>query len=335
MATRGYSGYRGRRSPWKVLAAILLVLVILAAAGVIVLQRYLVYDASGTPHLRLPGQEEPQPPASSSAPGSSSQDLGPVDVTIDLPERQAVLGVLAEEVGAKLSDFPAEGDLSALAVTLKGADGALRGGWQDDPEVQALLADDSRYAIARISCFLDGQTARSQVKELGLENTGGYIFYDADNRNWLDPGKAAARQYLTELIRQAAEAGFDEVLLTDVSYPTAGKVDKIAYSAADRRESLRLFLTEARGVLAEFEGVQLSVAVPAELLAEGENDLSGQSLADIAALADAVYAPCGGGDYEDYAAVVSAAAAEGKHTAFVALFDGEGYPPKEYLLTNP
>ena len=93
MATRGYSGYEGRKSPWKIVAAILLVLVILAAAGVLVLQRYLVYDASGTPHLRLPGQEEIKTPASSGD-ASSSEDLGPVDVTIDQPERKSVLGYL-------------------------------------------------------------------------------------------------------------------------------------------------------------------------------------------------------------------------------------------------
>ena len=38
MATRGYSGYKGRKSPWKIVAAILLVLVILAAAAVVMYQ---------------------------------------------------------------------------------------------------------------------------------------------------------------------------------------------------------------------------------------------------------------------------------------------------------
>ena len=102
MATRGYSGYKGRKSPWKIVAAILLVLVILAAAGVLVLQKYLVYDASGTPHLRLPGQEEIKTPASSGD-ASSSEDLGPVDVTIDQPERKSVLGYLLTAPDADLT----------------------------------------------------------------------------------------------------------------------------------------------------------------------------------------------------------------------------------------
>ena len=331
MATRGYSGYKGRKSPWKIVAAILLVLVILAAAGVLVLQRYLVYDASGTPHLRLPGQEEIRTPASSGD-ASSSGDIGPVDVTIDLPERQSVLGYLLTAPNADLTPYLApDGDLNAVAVTLKGADGQLRTGWQDDETLRSILADESRHTVARISCFLDGANARSQVKEMGLENTGGYIFYDATNRNWLDPGKPAAREFLLDLIRQAAEAGFDEILLTEVFYPTEGKLDKIAYTASDRTESLTLFLTEAKGLLADYPGVTLSVAVTDTLLLDGEDETSGQSLSGFAALADAIYALCEGGDYADAKAAVSAAA-NGKSTAFVALFDGVGYPPEEYLI---
>ena len=168
------------------------------------------------------------------------------------------------------------------------------------------------------------------MKELGLENTGGYIFYDAANRNWLDPGKPAAREFLLDLIRQAAEAGFDEILLTEVFYPTEGKLDKIAYSA-DRTESLTLFLTEAKGLLTDYPGVTLSVAVTDTLLLDGEDETSGQSLSGFAALADAIYALCEGGDYEAAKAAV-AEAAGGKTTAFVALFDGVGYPPEEYLI---
>lgn len=327
MAVRGYSGYKGRKSPWKIVVTILLVLVILVSAGIIALQQYLVYDASGTPHLRLPGQEDPV----SSSSSSSSGELGPVDITIDPPERQSVLGYLAEDPNADLTPYlTPDGDQTAVAVTLKGAGGQLRTDWQNDETLKGILAGGSCHTIARISCFLDGAAARSQVKELGLENTGGYIFYDGNSKNWLDPGKEAAREFLLELIRQAAEAGFDELLLTDVSYPTEGKLDKIAYSAADRTESLTRFLAEVQDVLAEYPGVTLSVAVTDALLRNGEDEISGQSLSGFAALADALYAPCGGEDYGAAKAAVTEAAG-GKATAFVALFDGEGQAPEEYL----
>ncbi len=41
-----------------------------------------------------------------------------------------------------------------------------------------------------MSCFLDPiAAARADVEGMGLKNTGGYIFYDGNNGNWLDPSK--------------------------------------------------------------------------------------------------------------------------------------------------
>ena len=60
MATpKGYSSYRGRTPGWKVLVAILLGLVILVAAGFLLLQEHLVYDDSGLPRLELPWGDDP------------------------------------------------------------------------------------------------------------------------------------------------------------------------------------------------------------------------------------------------------------------------------------
>ena len=73
------------------------------------------------------------------------------------------------------------------------------------------------------------------------------------------------------------------------------------------------------------------MAVTDTLLLDGEDETSGQSLSGFAALADAIYALCEGGDYEAAKAAV-AEAGGGKTTAFVALFDGVGYPPEEYLI---
>ena len=73
------------------------------------------------------------------------------------------------------------------------------------------------------------------------------------------------------------------------------------------------------------------MAVTDTLLVDGEDETSGQSLSGFATLADAIYALCEGGDYDDAKAAV-AEAAGGRTTAFVAFFDGVGYPPEEYLI---
>ena len=99
---------------------------------------------------------------------------------------------------------------------------------------------------------------------MGLKNTGGYIYYDGNDLNWLDPSKPAARQYLCGLAREIADLGFDEILLTDVGYPTTGPLDKIDYNGADRAESIRTFLEELRSALGEY-GVAVSIELPPEV----------------------------------------------------------------------
>lgn len=79
--------------------------------------------------------------------------------------------------------------------------------------------------------------------------------------NWLDPSKPAARQYLCGLAKELAEMGFDEILLTDVSYPTEGKLDKIAYGETGKVQNLNTFLDEMRAALAAYD-VKLSIELP-------------------------------------------------------------------------
>ena len=145
---------------------------------------------------------------------------------------------------------------------------------------------------------------------MGLKNTGGYIYYDGNDLNWLDPSKPAARQYLCGLAAEIAQLGFDEILLTDLSYPTEGKLDKIDYNGADRGESIRLFLEELRAVLAEY-GAALSVELPAETILSGRDDIAGLVLADIAPLADRVYAVTTAGQIPALTEAVAAASAIG------------------------
>ena len=139
-----------------------------------------------------------------------------------------------------------------------------------------------------------------------MENTGGYIFYDANNANWLDPGKAAAREYLLDLIREAAEAGFDEILLTDVSYPTVGKLNKIDYGEGEKGGHLADFLEEMRAALAPY-GVMLSIEVPKAVISQGADENAGLLLADIAPKVDRIYAPADAAEVPALAQAVSTA----------------------------
>lgn len=298
--SRGYHSYRGRTPKWKVVLAIVLVLVILGAVGFMVLQEHIVYDGTGTPHLRLPQQETEDT-------GTPPEEEEPVEVVIQEPEGPQEIHAFSlpaqaltqQTVEAALAQPQAE--CNAVAVTLKDsaglvyfdAAGAVSGTVRTEADttaaLEALTGQEDLYTVARISCFHDPKAANAEVESMGLKNTGGYIFYDGNNSQWLDPAKPEARQYLTGIIREAAALGFDEILLTDVSYPTEGKLDKIAYGEVDRQAQLGAFLAEVRLALEDYD-VTLSVELPETAVLNGAEETSGASLAQFAPHVDRLYA---------------------------------------------
>ena len=200
---------------------------------------------------------------------------------------------------------------------------------EDTTEALSALTGSSVHTIARIACFHDSIRAQWDDKTR-LRNTGGYIFYDGNDENWMDPTKADARAYLCALAASAAEQGFDEILLTDVGYPTEGKLNKIAYGETPLGENLSAFLSEMRDTLAPYH-VILSVELPKSVLLNGGVDVSGQSLTVSAPYADRIYAKVEPGEIAACASAV--AAVRDGAVAFVPELSVVPDPaPERYLL---
>lgn len=304
--SRGYNSYRGRTPRWRIALMVFLVVVILAAVAVMALSRYIVYDEEGMPQMELPWQKEPAVEPAEESPEP------PLDLTIEEPVKPRTLRGFCAPVPLTRENWSdsndrakASFDCNAAAVTLKDAAGnvyfnsttALPGTVQfQEEETDAALAEVVAYcqstgghSIARLSCFHDPKAANRDVEGMGLKNTGGYIFYDGNNSQWLDPAKPAAREYLCGLAKEAAELGFDEILLTDVSYPTVGKLNKIDYGDGEKSGHLVDFLEEMRAALASY-GVMLSIEVPQAVISQGADENAGLLLADIAPKVDRIYA---------------------------------------------
>lgn len=278
--TRGYSSYRGRGRKGKLFLAVLLILIILASVGFILGREHMTYDAEGNLHFPWPWARETAEPSASDAPGS--------DVVIQEPETDVKDDRRAEPISAvQLGEDPSEWEASlsgmenAFAVTLRADGGTLCypfettvAGRRLSQNAEAVretlmtLLSGERYAIARLSCLRDGGAARENLETMGLENTGGYIFYDGNNENWLDPGKADTVDYLAALAQECAALGFDEILLTGLAYPTEGKLDKIAFAVPDgetdgsRAETLAALLRTLRETLPADVKLSLELAEP-------------------------------------------------------------------------
>ena len=332
---RGYRSYRGRSSKKKMVLAARLLLVILAATGVVLMQKYIFYDETGSPHLEIPWKEASE----------ETEDEVELDLVIrpaEKPEETLPLrGVMLPEGILSLTTpdaILAENALwTATVVTLKDSAGTVyysSGAATHNPgvvaeETVAALAEWTEgYAVARIACFCDPKASNADAENLGLKNIDGYSFYDGNNSQWLDPAKPAARAYLCSVVREAAELGFREILLTDVAYPTEGKVDQIAYGDGSQQEHLLMFLLEVRAVLEPY-GVKLSVEIPAHAIQTGEDALAGLDLKGIAPLVDRICAKVAPAEVEVCTAAVSAA---GEKTGFVPILTAEETTPFEQFL---
>ena len=306
-----YRGYRGRRTKGKIALAVLLLLVILAAVAVILLQKHVVYDETGAPRLDVPWQEEP-------AEEITKPEL---DLVIQEPEvteekaGETLIGfsVKAEQLtvsGVEAAKTEADPRSNAAAILLKDQTGASLAQTATE-ETYAVLAElaDAYHLIGRLSAFHDPKAAMADVEGMGLENTGGFIFYDGNNSQWIDPAKPAAREYLCALAVEAAELGVDEILLTEFGYPTVGKLDKIAYGEAEKSANLLAFLEELQTALEPY-GTVISVELTADVIRSGQDEAAGLVLAEILSVADRVYVSVLPEEVEELSAAVAAVRAD-------------------------
>lgn len=289
-----YRNYRGRRTKGKAALAALLVLVILVAVVVILLQRHIVYDETGAPRLDVPWQEE-------TVQENSSANL---DLVVKNPEK--ITGEIRgmplspEQLTVDRAVAALEGsDCNAVVIPLKDEMGmilfetatAVAGSMAGSEERTAALVQLTKtcHVIGRISCFCDPVAADADPEAMGLMNTDGFLFYDAENHRWLDPAKPAARQYLCDLAVDAAELGVDEILLTDFCYPTEGQLEKIAYGESAKSDNLCNLLRELQTALEPY-GTVLSVELPADVITAGQVETAGLILKQIAPEVDRICA---------------------------------------------
>ncbi len=159
----------------------------------------------------------------------------------------------------------------AVVVPMKGPDGTL--GWMSeeprslalglssgtpgrDDALRALTATPGLYAVAELSCLRDDTLARA-APELALLRENGAPWRDAAGLCWLDPEQAAVRDRLVTQCQELADLGFDEILLTDLSLPTEGAVERLRPSAG-RAQALEEL---ARAIGAALAGRDVTVSV--------------------------------------------------------------------------
>ena len=186
----------------------------------------------------------------------------------------------------------------------------------------AALKDAGVHVVGRIYCMHD-QKGTGQNSDLAMQFERGGTWLDYDNTRWLDPTNGDTVEYLCDIAHAAVQAGCDEILLADYTFPPRGHLDRVAFDNEPESQAavLAANLGQLRRICGEAK-ISLtadSASALTELSANGVED--GIPLGDVAALlgtADRLFVPAS--DAEEAASVTAAVRQTAPQATVVPVF---------------
>ena len=277
--------YRGKEKNGRLatlIVSILMALILFAVWLFYDLQQYMVYDKDGA-RLVLPA-ERAAPEEAAPRPGAVPARAG-APVEVELVFDRADYSGLVSDAGAGLGDMKARfvraealtgtllsafitgglGDYDALVLELKPASGLLAYhsavplaesyGLNGTLEMQGYaeqLKERGVRLVAQLSALPDAALAvRDAPIALKNASTGGV--YTENGTAWLDPYNDAVRSYLSALMAELKEMGFDEILFDGLYLSGEGFSFSVPMTsvpdAEDAVSSLALYFREQADAL--------------------------------------------------------------------------------------
>ncbi|BDG62110.1 putative glycoside hydrolase [Caldinitratiruptor microaerophilus] len=205
---------------------------------------------------------------------SSAQRLGELLALVDRTELNGMVIDVKSDWGTLTyrSDVP-------LAIEA----GAGKGPIADLRALVTRLKEHDVYAIGRVVTFKDNYLPRHRP-DLAVQRAGGGLWQDRKGMTWLNPYKKEAWEYVINVAKEVAAAGFDEIQFDYVRFPTDGDVSQIVYPGRDgrrREQVIADFLTYAREQL-EPLGVWVSADIFGIMTMATDDQGIGQLLEEVA-----------------------------------------------------
>lgn len=133
----------------------------------------------------------------------------------------------------------------------------------DLPALVEKLKEHGIYTIARIVSFKDPLLAEAKP-ELMLRKADGTGVAESGKLYWINPFEQGVRDYLIEIALEAADAGFDEIQMDYVRFPSGAGTGNLDFGPSaegkERADAVTEFLEELNQALKE-KGVWLSADV--------------------------------------------------------------------------
>ncbi len=276
--------YRGSRGGIGIVIPLLIVLCIIAAGVLYFVNENMAFTKDGTLFEAWGAKKEPEIVDANLV---IEEDAGEEDKTAEdgaeeieteaSEETEAPVAPPADAVRARflpigtvkstelfnaaLAEIPADEKINTLVLEVKAEDGTLAFGSEHefvadkqivgDDSVLSQVIEKAKSAGYRVSlfmsCFKDNGAARNNFKHSVLANGGG-VWRDEFETRWLSPYSEEARLYLTDIIKKLAALGPNEIILSNISFPVAGRTDMIDYGegVGSKSEALSGFISEAQ-----------------------------------------------------------------------------------------
>jgi hypothetical protein len=192
-----------------------------------------------------------------------------------------------------------EAGLNTIVIALKETDGLVfvrgvpslseTGAYTNAiPDLPGAVADFKNagiYTIGRIVLFKDDRLARKRP-DLAVKKPDGSIWTNDKGVAWVDPYRWEVWEYNLSIASRAAQAGFDEIQLDYIRFPSDGNVAQARYSRSEHSpktasQNLLEFLRLARQRLHPL-GVKISICVFGMTTTTDSGMGIGQTIADMA-----------------------------------------------------
>lgn len=310
----------------RTVAAVLIVAALVVFVGVFLVFQCLSFDENGAHVIDRYGilameQNANQPKKTAAGSGSgSAQPVKTSKKTSGKALRGAMLSAtdLSDaDTAEQLIQLAEAGKLNTVIVNIKDDEGELNIPVETDmvsdvEDLQAKkaekLAQNMRklskngvHVVGRVYCFQD-EAASKQNSDLSMAYQNGGRWSDYNSEHWLDPTNPDVVTYLCDIAQSAVDAGCDEILLDEFSFPLRGHIDRIEFFNEPDSQAAALLdvMQEIQNTVGDSVSVSLTASDASELIAQSETAAEdGVKLGSVKKLlttAHRVYAPVGSDD---------------------------------------
>ena len=178
-----------------------------------------------------------------------------------LPEYMALAKHGLNTIELDVKDESGEIGFTPAGVALARKAGAVRD-YYKPAEVARLAHRKGIYLIGRVVVFQDSHLAQERP-DLAVRRRGGGIWTTNQGLAWVNPYDRRVWDYAVSVAAAAARAGFDEIMLDYVRFPSDGDVDAALYpgrTSERKGEVISAFVAYAKQRLAPL-GVRVSTAL--------------------------------------------------------------------------